>query len=100
MDDIDYHLLSWLEQGHSVFRPAERTEKSRQDFQALAERIAGLRGRGFIHYLDNHISKTESGEYLLIGPCTLLAEGRAALKRDRDLGSRPPRSHDRPWLLD
>jgi hypothetical protein len=30
MDDLDYHLLAWLEQGHSVFRPAERTEQSRQ----------------------------------------------------------------------
>jgi hypothetical protein len=37
MDDLDYHLLAWLEDGHSVFRPAERTEASRQEFQRISD---------------------------------------------------------------
>ena len=97
MDDVDYHLLASLEQEHSVFRPAERTEASRQEFQRIAERVFALRSRGYIHFHPNHVSRTEAGEYLLIGPCTLAAEGRAALGRDRQLGERLPRARDQPW---
>ena len=94
MDDVDYHLLAWLEQGHSVFRPAERTDASRQAFQGLVGRIFLLRARGYIHFHENHVSRTEASEYLMIGPCTLSAEGRAALGTDRRLGPRPPQPHE------
>lgn len=97
MDDLDYHLLAGLEQGHAVFRPAERTEASRQEFQRIAQRIFDLRTRGLIDFRDNHVSRAESGEYLVIGPCHLSVEGHAALTRDRRLGTRPPRRYDRPW---
>jgi hypothetical protein len=89
VDDLDYHLLTWLE-GQSVFRPAEPTDASRVAFQATALRLFALRDRGLIHFLDSHTSRSESGDYLLIGPCTLSAEGRAALIRDRQLGPRNP----------
>jgi hypothetical protein len=96
VDDLDYHLLAWLEDGHAVFRPAERTEASRQEFQRVAQRIFDLRARSLIDFRDNHVSRAESGDYLVIGPCHLSTEGRAALVRDRRPGARPPQSHDRP----
>jgi hypothetical protein len=46
--------------------------------------------RGLIHVAAAHISRTEAGDYLLIGPCTLSADGRAAPANDRRLGPRPP----------
>jgi hypothetical protein len=100
VDDLDYHLLAWLEQGHTVFRPAERTEASRQEFQRIALRIFDLRARGFIHFRDNHVSRAESGDYLVIGPCRLSTDGQAALVHDRRLGTRSPRTYDRPWRHD
>ena len=100
LDDVDYHLFAWIEQGHSASRPAERTDASCQVFQAVAGRIFLLRARDYIHFHQNHVSRTEAGDYLLIGPCTLPAEGRAALARDRRLGARPPLRWDHVELPD
>ena len=99
MDEVDYHLLSWLEQGNTVC-PAERTDASRRAFRALAGRIFLLRTRGYLHFHENHVSRTEAGDYLLIGPCILSAEGRAVLGQDRHLGPRPPLRLDEPELPD
>ena len=97
MDDLDYHLPAWLD-SNSVFRPAEPTPVSRAEFQSMVQRIYQLRTRGLIHFLDNHVSRSEAGDYLLIGPCTLSREGRAALTRDRQLGPRPPGRRPRTSL--
>lgn len=97
MDDLDYHLLAWVEQGHTVFRPAERTEASRDEFQGITQRIFDLRTRGHLRFQDSHVSRAESGHYLMIGPCSLTPEGAAALARDRRLGPRAPGRGDRPW---
>ncbi len=95
MDDLDYELLAWLERGNSVFSPVEPTDESRREFQDTARRILQLRERGMLQVAATHVSQTESGEYMLIGPCALSAEGRASLAKDRRLGPRPPRPNRR-----
>jgi hypothetical protein len=49
------------------------------------------RARQWIKLPDNRISRTASGEYLVLGPCELTQTGREALDRDRRLG---PRGHE------
>ncbi len=65
MDQIDFDLLSRLEAGESVFRPAGQTDDARSVF-------AG----------------SEQGAYLMVGPCDLTEAGRRALADDRRLGPR------------
>ena len=65
MDDLDYRLLTLLE-GQSVVRPVEHTDASRRAFQAVVERLFALRDRGLIHFHENHTSKSESGDYLMV----------------------------------
>ena len=79
MDDLEYVLLAWVENGHAVFQPADSTEFERQAFQQTAARLLDLRDRGLIQVAAAHISRTGSGDYLRIGPCVLSAEGRATL---------------------
>jgi hypothetical protein len=91
VDSLDYELLTWLEQGHTVFQPAEAGEAARQAFQQTAARILDLWGRGLIRVAAVHIRRTGSGEHLQIGPCVLSPEGRAALVNGHRAIPTPPR---------
>ena len=90
MDQIDYELLSRLAAGESVLRPADRTDQARDDFQQTVVRLLSLRDRGWITLPDGRLTRSQSGAYLLAGPCSLTDAGRAALEHDRHLGTRPP----------
>ena len=58
----------------------------------MATLLAQLRERGQVDYLEGHVTRTEAGIYLMIGPVQLTPAGKAALERDRRLGPRPQRS--------
>ena len=90
MDQTDFDLLSRLEAGESVFRPAGQTENARELFAQTAERLLQLRARGWVRFPDGRIARNEQGAYLMVGPCDLTEAGRRALADDRRLGPRPP----------
>jgi hypothetical protein len=46
MDQLDFDLLTRLEAGDSVFRPAGPTENARALFVETVERLLKLRARG------------------------------------------------------
>lgn len=100
MDDLEHDLLSYLGTGRSVFRPTDTSKEAQRAFEETVGLLLRLRRAGYIDFPDSRISKTEQGTYLTIGPVDLTAQGRAALARDRRLGERPPRSHDRLWRYD
>lgn len=97
MDDLDYDLLNYLESGRSVLKPSDASREAQNAFAEIVGLLLRLRRVGYVDFLDSRISKTEQGAYLAVGPVNLTAEGRAALARDRRLGERPTRSHDRLW---
>jgi len=89
MDDEDYRLLTRIERGESVFRPAGPSAEERGAFQQLVARLLELRERGWIRLPDGRVSQAGDGTYMVAGACDLTPEGAAALKRDRRLGPRP-----------
>jgi hypothetical protein len=98
LDDLTYEVISWLAGGHTVFRPREATRESEESFRPVVALLAQLRERGWVHYLEGHVSQTAGGIYLMVGPVQLTEPGKAALERDRRLGARPPRTGDPlPW---
>ena len=97
MDDLEHDLLSYLETGRSVFTPSDASHEAQNAFAETVGLLLRLRRVGYVDFPDSRISKTQQGVYLAVGPVNLTAEGRAALGRDRRLGQRPPRSHDRLW---
>jgi hypothetical protein len=97
MDDLEYDLLRYLETGRSVFQPPDAAHENQTAFAEVVGLLLRLRRAGYVEFRDSRISKTEQGVYLAVGPVDLTAQGRAALARDRRLGERPPRSHDRWW---
>lgn len=88
MDQLDFDLLSRLEAGESVFRPAGQTDDAREGFAATVERLVQLRARGWARFPDGRIARNEQGAYLMVGPCDLTEAGRRALADDRRLGPR------------
>jgi hypothetical protein len=100
VDDLTYEVLAWLAAGHSVFRPREATQEAEEAFREVVTILARLRERREVDYLESHVTRTEAGIYLMVGPVQLTAEGKAALERDQSLGPRAPRSGDPlPWRL-
>jgi hypothetical protein len=89
MDDEDYRLLTRIERGESVFRPAGSSAEERGAFQQLVARLLKLRERGWIRLPEGRISQGEDGSYMMVGPCDLTVAGSEALKQDRRLGPRP-----------
>jgi hypothetical protein len=92
LSDRDVQLLDGLERGKHTFRPAD--VEAPQTFAGLVEQLLRLRERGLIGLPDNHISRSQRGLFLMVGPCDLTPAGREALQRDRRLGPRiaPSRS--------
>jgi hypothetical protein len=90
VDQSDFELLSRLEAGESVFRPAGQTDDARVVFARTVERLIQLRARGWVRFPDGRITRNEQGAYLMVGPCDLAEAGRRALEDDRRLGPRPP----------
>jgi hypothetical protein len=98
VDDLDYEMLHWLAAGNSVFRPREATREAEEAFREVVMRLVRLRDREQVSYLDGHVTTTEAGIYLMVGPVQLTPDGKAMLERDQRLGPRPPRSGDSlPW---
>jgi hypothetical protein len=88
MDQIEFDLLSRLEAGESVFRPAAQTENARELFPETVERLLRLRERGWVRFPDGRVTRNAHGAYLMVGPCDLTEAGRRALSDDRRLGPR------------
>ena len=88
VDQLDFDLLTRLEAGESVFRPAGQTENARALFAETVERLLKLRARGWVRFPDGRIARNEQGAYLMVGPCDLTEAGRRALADDRRLGPR------------
>ncbi len=96
--DLDSEMLSWLAAGNSVFRPREATHEAEDAFREVVMRLVRLRDREQVGYVDGHVTTTEAGIYLMVGPVQLTPAGNAMLERDQRLGPRPPRSGDPiPW---
>jgi hypothetical protein len=89
MDQLDFDILTRIESGKGVFRPAALTQEAREAFQVLAARIIALRDQGLIRLLDSRIARNTEGLVMIVGPCDLTHAGREALERDRRLGPRP-----------
>jgi hypothetical protein len=92
VDQIEFDLLSRLESGESVFRPAAQSENARALFADTVELLLKLRGRGWVRFPDGRIARNEQGACLIVGPCDLTEAGRRALADDRRLGPRSPSS--------
>lgn len=100
MDDLTYEVLSWLTTGNSVFRPREATLDAEEAFRGVVSLLHQLRDKGLVSYLDGHVTQTESGIYLMIGPVHLTPAGSSALERDYRSGERSPRAGDPlPWRM-
>lgn len=98
MNDLEYDVLSWLAAGNSVFRPREATREAEEAFRGTVQLLGVLRDRGLVSYRDEHVTTTESGIFLGVGPVQLTPAGKEALERDRRLGPRPARPSDSvPW---
>jgi hypothetical protein len=97
VDDLEHDVLRYLESGRSVFTPSSASREAQSAFAETVGLLLRLRRAGYVAFPDSRISKTEQDSYLAVGPVDLTAEGRAALARDRRLGERPRRSHDRLW---
>jgi hypothetical protein len=89
VDEATYEVLSWLARGHSVFQPREATQEIEEAFLAVVTLLGQLREQGLVDYIEAHVSQTESGRFLMVGPVQLTPDGKAALERDRRLGPRP-----------
>ena len=90
MDQADYEVLERIERGGYVFKPRDQSEESHAAFQQTVEQLLRLRAVGLVRFSEGRIMRTESGVYLMVGPCDLTPGGVAALSHDRSLGPRPP----------
>jgi len=88
LSDAEYDILARIELGGQVFRPSAGSQRARDAFASVVARLFDLRDRGLIRLADTRVSRTASGEYLVLSPCDLTPQGRAALARDRRLGPR------------
>jgi hypothetical protein len=98
MDDLTYEVLAWLAFGNSVFRPREAIKEAEEAFRGVLVALQRLRDKGFVAFLDGHITQTGAGIYLMVGPVMLTPAGKSELERDRSLGARFPWSAGPlPW---
>jgi hypothetical protein len=95
MDQGDAEVLERIEMGERTFRPGAPTESARRSFETLVGHLRELRERGLIDLPERHVAQmedSETGAYLLAGPCHLTEAGRAALaefrRGDRRAGDR------------
>ena len=100
MDDLTYEVLSWLAAGNSVFMPRESTAHGEEAFRGVEPLLHRLRDQRLITYVDGHITQTQSGIYLIVGPVHLTPDGRSALERDLRSGERPQwKGEALPWRV-
>ena len=98
VDDLDYELLAWLALGTACFRPREAIQEAEEAFPVVVEHLGALRDHGLVKYRNEHVTTTESGIFLGVGPVQLTPAGKDALEHDQRLGPRPPRSGGLlPW---
>ncbi|CAN5753029.1 hypothetical protein BH24GEM1_BH24GEM1_16480 [soil metagenome] len=97
MDELTYELLTWLNAGRTVLRPAESTEEGMEAFRGLLMLLTRLRDGGLVQFADRRVTKTEAGMPLMVSPVDLTPKGKAALERDRALGPRLPFQGVHPW---
>ncbi len=90
MDDLTFEVLSWLSAGNRLFRPRESTAAGEEAFRGVVSLLQQMRGKELVTYLDGHVTRTEAGIYLMVGPVYLAPKGIAALERDIRSGPRPP----------
>jgi hypothetical protein len=86
MDQGDAELLERIASGERVFRPGG-SESARRVFEALVVHLRELRQRGLIDMPERsvaHAADTDTGAYLMAGPCFLTEAGRAALQDFRN----------------
>jgi len=72
-----------------VFQPREAAQENEDAFLAVVALLGRLREQGLVDYIEAHVSQTESGRFLKVGPVQLTPDGKAALEHDRRLGPRP-----------
>lgn len=95
---MEYDVLSWLAAGNSVFRAREATRDAEETFGEVVAVLGVLRDRGLVNYRDEHVTRSGSGIFLVVGPVQLTPAGKDALERDQRLGPRPSRPADSvPW---
>ena len=81
LSDADYELLERIKGGEQWFQPSSGSQRARDAFAGVVARLYDLRDRGLIEVSRSGATRTKHGEYLVIGPCELTAEGRTALER-------------------
>jgi hypothetical protein len=84
LSDVEIHLLQRCADGHT-HRPSDRPGA---DFAITVNHLLRLRDLGLIRLDDGRIMQSQSGRYLLAGPCDVTDAGRRALEQDRGLGPR------------
>jgi two-component system, chemotaxis family, chemotaxis protein CheY len=84
LSEEDVRLLGLAQHGYT-FRPSD---VKGGDFGGLVQQLRQLRARGLLRLDEGRIMMSQSGAYLMAGPCDLTELGRQALERDRRLGSR------------
>ncbi|MBA3497077.1 MAG: hypothetical protein H0T86_08230 [Gemmatimonadales bacterium] len=67
LSDAEIRLLALCERGHT-YRPADAEG---QDFNALVERLRHLRDRGLLRLDEGRFMLSQTGRYLMAGPCDL-----------------------------
>ena len=75
-----------------MFRPREATREAEEAFREVVALLARLRESEQVDYVESHVTRTEAGVYLAVGPVELTPAGKAALERDQRLGPRPWRT--------
>ena len=73
MDDLEHDLLSYLQTGRSVFRPADSSTEPSTPSARQSVSCSGGVTRGYVDFPDSRISKTEQGTYLAVGAVNLTA---------------------------
>jgi hypothetical protein len=99
MDQLTHELLAWLGAGNGVLRPRESTAQAEEEFREVVVALRRLREYGMVTYLNGHVSETNSGIFLAVGPVLLTPEGELELERERQAGSRPTWPGSLPWRV-
>jgi len=90
LDQDEFELLSRIEAGDSVFRLSGSTPEAQLVFHGIVVRLLQLRDRGLVRLPAGRVGTNSKGVVIMVGPCDLTEVGGRALRRDRELGPRPP----------
>jgi hypothetical protein len=84
LSNLEIQLLQRCADGRT-HRPSDSPG---QDFAITVKHLLRLRELGLIRLEDGRVMVSQSGRYLLAGPCDVTDAGRRALEQDRKLGPR------------